>query len=158
MTAFGLRESLIERAGPISEKPSSDPLITETTGGHLNCKSIRFVNWSLPMRVENEDILSESIRLFISKLITGEGKSLAVAMPDWCEEEEIVANEMIEQTIHRIKSTGLKVSFVFQPDQSSFYQHFANTIEKLRGTDEQFGYYNCPITSKSEWIFLRMIC
>ena len=150
MTAFGLREGLIERAGPISEKPSSDPLITETTGGHLNCKSIRFVNWSLPTRVENEDILCESIRLFLSKSIIREAKSIAIAIPDVCEEEEIVANEMIEQTIHRIKSTELKVSFVFQPDQSSFYQHFANTIEKLRGTDEQFGSFHCPITSKSE--------
>lgn len=128
-------------------------MITETTGGDLNYKSIRFVNWSLPTGVEKEEILCESIRLFISKSIPREAKSVAIAMPDWCEEEEIVANEMIEQTIRRIKSTGLKISFVFQPDQSSFYQHFVNTIEKLRGTEEQFGYFQCSVTSKSERIF-----
>ena len=150
-TFFGLRENVLERAGSIVEKPSSNPLIIETTGGDLNYRKILFVNWSLPVMVDNDEILSESIRLFITKSIEyvmGESKSVVFAIPDWCEEEEILAEEMIEQTINQIKSTALKVAFVFQPDQSTVYQRFLTTLEKVRQAENHFGEFHCPITSK----------
>ncbi|CAF4751392.1 unnamed protein product, partial [Rotaria sp. Silwood2] len=112
--------SLIERAGEIIEQQplsqtdqqqnetNSIPFITETTGGKLNCKKILFVNWSLPIMTTNDDHLSDSIQLFISKsiqyVIMDSQQSnlkiqlIAFAVPDLCKQEQILAEEMIEET------------------------------------------------------------
>ncbi|CAF3683750.1 unnamed protein product [Rotaria sordida] len=171
-TSFGLKENLIERAGKIIEQQSlnqtdqkenetnSMPFITETTGGELNCKKILFVNWSLPTMITNEDYLSDSIRLFISKSIQYvimnsqqenlKIQSIAFAVPDSCKHEQILAEEMVEETINQInltKSLSLKVSFILLPDQQTLHQQFLNVIQTIQTTNDNFGIFCCPAST-----------
>ncbi|CAF2676130.1 unnamed protein product [Rotaria sp. Silwood2] len=163
-TSFGLKESLIERAGEIIEqqnKTNSIPFITETTGGKLNCKKILFVNWSLPTMTTNDDHLSDSIQLFISKSIQYvimdsqqsnlKIQSIAFAVPDSCKQEQILAEEMIEETINQInmtKSVSLKVSFILLPDQQILHRQFLNVIQTIQTIKDSFGIFYCSASSK----------
>ena len=160
-TSFGLKESLIERAGEIVEKPSSTPFITETTGGKLNCQRILFVNWSLPTTVTNDDELSESIRFFIfeSMRYVTTVQSVAFAMPDLCKQEEIFAEEMIEGMIEQIdsmKSSKLKVSFVLSPDQQSLHQRLTHTIDRVHDGKDSLRIFYCPTSSKIERSLIQL--
>ena len=173
MTSFGFKESLIERAGEIVQQQTliqtnsheneitSIPFITETSGGRLNCKKILFVNWSLPQIVTNEDYLSESIRLFVSTTIQYvitesqqlnlKSQSISFAVPDSCQQEQILAEEMIEETINQIdliKSLSLKVSFVLLPEQETLHQQFLNIISTIQKDKDNFGFFYCPVSSK----------
>jgi hypothetical protein len=137
------------------EKTPSIPFITETTGGKLNCERILFVNWSLPTTVTNDDDLSNSIRFFISQSIQyaiTESQSMAFAMPDVCKQEEIFAEEIIEETINQINSLALKVSFIVSPDQQTLHQRLLNTIEK----DSLRSFY-CPTSSEIQSTNLHSI-
>ncbi|CAF3480718.1 unnamed protein product [Rotaria socialis] len=171
-TSFGLKESLIERAGEIIEQqPSSQtyqqdnrlssiPFITETTGGHLNCRKILFVNWSLPTIIFDEDYLSDLIQLYISKSIRYVIKeceranlttqTIAFAVPDSCKHEQILAEEMIEETINQInlaKVVSLKVSFVLLPDQQTLHQLFLNIIQTIQTGKDCCDIFLCPTTT-----------
>ncbi|CAF3683782.1 unnamed protein product [Rotaria sp. Silwood1] len=168
-TSFGLKESLIERAGEIIEQqPSSQEenetssisFITETTSGKLNCKKILFINWSLPTMITNDDHLSDSIRLFISKSIQYvimdsqqanlKIQSIAFAVPDSCKQEQILAEEMIEETMNQInmtKSISLKVSFVLLPDQQTLHQQFLNVIQTIQTIKDSFGIFYCSAST-----------
>ncbi|CAF3818277.1 unnamed protein product [Rotaria magnacalcarata] len=171
-TSFGLKESLIERAGDIIEQqPSSQtyqqenrlssiPFITETTGGHLNCRKILFVNWSLPTIIFDEDHFSDLIQLYISKSIHYVIKeceqanlttqTIAFAVPDSCKHEQILAEEMIEETINQINRTkivSLKVSFVLLPDQQTLHQLFLNIIQTIQTEKDCCKIFLCPTTT-----------
>ncbi|CAF3800401.1 unnamed protein product [Rotaria magnacalcarata] len=171
-TSFGLKESLIERAGDIIEQqPSSQtyqqenrlssiPFITETTGGHLNCRKILFVNWSLPTIIFDEDHFSDLIQLYISKSIHYVIKeceqanlttqTIAFAVPDSCKHEQILAEEMIEETINQINRTkivSLKVSFVLLPDQQTLHQLFLNIIQTIQTEKDCCEIFLCPTTT-----------
>ncbi|CAF2071739.1 unnamed protein product [Rotaria magnacalcarata] len=171
-TSFGLKESLIERAGDIIEQQSSSqtyqqenrlssiPFITETTGGHLNCRKILFVNWSLPTIIFDEDHFSDLIQLYISKSIHYVIKeceqanlttqTIAFAVPDSCKHEQILAEEMIEETINQINRTkivSLKVSFVLLPDQQTLHQLFLNIIQTIQTEKDCCEIFLCPTTT-----------
>jgi hypothetical protein len=168
-----LKESLIERAGElVLQQPSSSigneenglssiPFITETTGGRLNCKKILFVNWSLPTIGTNEDHFIESIRIFMSKTIQYvimeckqlnlKAQTIAFAVPDSCKEEQVLAEEMIEEILNQIqsaKSLSLKVSFILLPDQQTLYQHFLTSIQTVQTGEKIYGMLYCPTSSK----------
>jgi hypothetical protein len=68
---------------------------------------------------------------------------MAFAMPDVCKQEEIFAEEIIEETINQINSLALKVSFIVSPDQQTLHQRLLNTIEK----DSWRSFY-CPTSSE----------
>ncbi|CAF3733558.1 unnamed protein product [Rotaria sordida] len=166
--SYGLKESLIERAGEIVQQPleksgkNSLSFITETTAGRLCCKKILFVNWSLSAMMVpiNENSLRESVRKFISKVIqyivmgdkhsNMETQSIAFAVPDSCSDEKIVAEEMIYETqrqIQSLKSTCLKVSFILLPDQQTLHQEFLTVISTMETIDNSYGTLFYP-TSK----------
>jgi hypothetical protein len=111
--------------------------------------------------ITNDDDLSESIRLFISKtilyIITDSQQSnlniqsIAFTVPDSCKQEEIFAEEIIEETINQInltKSLSLKVSFVLLQDQQTLHKEFLNAIQRIQKRDESFGIFSCPTSSK----------
>lgn len=140
---------------------SSIPFITETTGGHLYCRKILFVNWSLPTIIFDEDHMSDLIQLYISKSIHYVIKeceqanltiqTIAFAVPDSCKHEQILAEEMIEATINQINlttSVSLKVSFVLLPDQQTLHQLFLNIIQTMQTENDSFGIFVCPTKSK----------
>ncbi|CAF0980483.1 unnamed protein product [Rotaria sordida] len=158
--SYGLKESLIERAGEIVQQPleksgkNSLSFITETTAGRLCCKKILFVNWSLSAMMVpiNGNSLRESVRKFISKVIqyivmgdkhsNMETQSIAFAVPDSCSDEKIVAEEMIYETqrqIQSLKSTCLKVSFILLPDQQTLHQEFLTVISTMEIIDNSYG-------------------
>ncbi|CAF4193216.1 unnamed protein product, partial [Adineta steineri] len=160
-TSFGLKESLIERAGEIiqlqNQEHSTIPFITETTSGRLNCKKILFVNWSVPTCELDNDYLSESITTFISKTIQyvianrkqtdSDVYSIAFAVPDMCEQEQILAEEMIEETMNQIKSIksfSLNVSFILLPDQKTLHKQFLNVLQEVHKGEDNFGMFSCP--------------
>jgi hypothetical protein len=157
-----LKESLIERAGEIIEQHSQNqeqnsiPFITETTGGNLNCKTILFVTWSLPTIITTDDDLTESIRLFISKTIQYtitnlKAQSIAFAIPDSYKQEEILAEEMTDETINQInlaQSSALKVSFILLSDQQELHKQFSNVIQTVHKREDRFGSFYCPTSSK----------
>lgn len=171
---FGLKEYLIDRAGDIIEEQLSSneinqktneansiPFITETTGGRLNCRKILFVNWLLPIIFSNDDDLTDSIRFFIAKIIQYiikeseklnlKSVSIAFAVPDSAKEEDILAEEMIEETINQIhlaKSKPLKVSFVLLPEQKTLHQQFLNAIQIIQAVKESSSIFHCPTASK----------
>ncbi|CAF1029912.1 unnamed protein product [Adineta steineri] len=160
-TSFGLKESLIERAGEINQlqnqENSTIPFITETTSGRLNCKKILFVNWSVPTWGIDNDYLSESITTFISKTIQyvianrkqtdSDVYSIAFAVPDMCEQEQVLAEEMIEETMNQIKSIksfSLNVSFILLPDQKTLHKQFLNILQEVHKGEDNFGMFSCP--------------
>ncbi|CAF0840224.1 unnamed protein product [Adineta ricciae] len=165
----GLKEHLIERAGHIEEQPSksnrrhqdeSMPFITETSAGRLNCKKILFVNWSLPGKSIDEDLLCESVRTFVSHVIqyilkaerrsNRETLSIAIVMPDSIHNEQTIAEEMIDETlchIRQVNSTLLNVSFIFLPDQQNLYKHFVKIVQPLQTDDKTCGYFYCPTST-----------
>ncbi len=111
--------------------------------------------------VTNDDDLSESIRFFISKsiqyIITDsqqlnlKSQSIAFAVPDSCKQEEIFAEDVIEETINQInltKSLSLKVSFILLPDQQTLHKQFLNAIQRLQKGEDSFGIFYCPTSSK----------
>ncbi|UJR07881.1 hypothetical protein I4U23_012163 [Adineta vaga] len=162
----GLKEYLIERAGDLEEQRSkhtrthhdnSMPFITETTAGRLNCKKMLFVNWSMPGKLADEDFLSESVRFFISKIIQYVLKnerrsdrqtlSIAIAMPDSCQHDQIIAEEMVDETIEQIRQTTtilLNVSFIFLADQQKLYKQFIDIVQTLQTNDRTYGNFYCP--------------
>ncbi len=128
-----------------------------------------FVNWSLPTIVTNDDDLCDSIRLFISKsiqyIITDSQQSnvkiqsIAFAVPDSCKQEDLLAEEMIEETINQInltKSFSLKVSFILLSDQQTLHKQFLNTIQYLQKGENYFGILSCPASSKFRSIFIQI--
>jgi hypothetical protein len=137
------------------------PFITETTGGRLSCTRILFVNWSLPTMIVNDDYLSESIGTFISKSIQyviknsknldSKVQSIAFAVPDSCKQEQVLAEEMIEETMNQInltKSLALKVSFILLPDQKTLHKQFAIALQTAQKGQDNFGIFHCPTSSK----------
>ncbi|CAF0947397.1 unnamed protein product [Adineta ricciae] len=165
----GLKEHLIERAGHIEEQPSksnqrhqdeSMPFITETSAGRLNCNKIIFVNWSLPEKSIDEDLLCESVRAFVSHMIqyvlkakrrsNRESLSIAIVMPDSIHNEQAIAEEMIDETLYHIQqvnSTLLNVSFIFLPHQQNLYKHFAKIIQSLQTDDKTYRDFYCPTST-----------
>jgi len=116
--------------------------------------------------ITNDDDLTESIRLFISKtiqyIITDSQQSnlniqsIAFAVPDSCKQEEIFAEEIIEETINQMnltKSLSLKVSFALLQDQQTLHKEFLNAIQKIQKRDDGFGIFYCPTSSKI-WLVL----
>lgn len=109
----------------------------------------------------NDDDLSESIRSFISKtiqyVITDSQqsnlnvRSIAFAVPDSCKQEDILAEEIIQETINQInlaKSISLKISFILLPDQQTLHKQFLNAIHTIQKGDDSFGTFYCPTSSK----------
>ena len=164
---------MIERAGDIVEQRTSDPdgshkrqsksvpLITETTAGQLKCRKILFVNWSLAATPIDDDRLSESIQWFISKTIqhvvkheqqsNSELRSISIAMPDVSQDDVIVAEETIEETINQIQSSKafpLKISFVFSMHQKKLCKRFSTAIQAVQTNDHTSGVFCCPTSSR----------
>ncbi|CAF2811338.1 unnamed protein product [Rotaria sp. Silwood2] len=78
-------------------------------------------------------------------------KSIAVAVPDSCKQEQILAEEMIEETINQInmtKSVSLKVSFILLPDQQILHRQFLNVIQTIQTIKDSFGIFYCSASSK----------
>ncbi|CAF3091709.1 unnamed protein product [Rotaria sp. Silwood2] len=101
--------------------------------------------------ITNDDHLSDSIRLFISKSIhyvimdsqqaNLKMQSIAFAVPDSCKQEQILAEEIIEEIINQInvtKSVSLKVSFVLLPDQQTLHDQFLNAIPTVQTIKDSF--------------------
>ena len=169
----GLKEDLIARAGDIVEQRTSDPagsknrhfksvpFITETTAGQLKCRRILFVNWLLPAIPITDDQLSESIQSFVANSIrhvvrheqqSNAGlRSICIAMPDVSQDDVIVAEEMIEETINQIQSSKcfpLKVSFVFSLHQQRLCRRFSTAIQAIQTNDHTWGVFYCPTSSR----------
>ncbi|CAF3903383.1 unnamed protein product [Rotaria magnacalcarata] len=164
--SYGLKESLIERAGKIVPQPAeknvknSIPFITETTAGRLCCKKILFVNWSLsrmPMTT-TDSALRESIRNFISNVIQyiimrskhsidSGAHSIAFAVPDSCTNEKLLAEEMVFETQRQIQSTTsilLNVSFILSPDKKTLHKELSSviaTMTTINNNNSNYYYY-----------------
>ncbi|CAM4822251.1 unnamed protein product [Rotaria magnacalcarata] len=161
--SYGLKESLIERAGKIVPQPAeknvknSIPFITETTAGRLCCKKILFVNWSLsrmPMTT-TDSALRESIRNFISNVIQyiitrskhsidSGTHSIAFAVPDSCTNEKLLAEEMVFETQRQIQSTTsilLNVSFILSPDKKTLHKELSSVIATMTTTNNNNSNY-----------------
>ncbi|CAF3451474.1 unnamed protein product [Rotaria socialis] len=170
--SYGLKESLIERAGKIVPQPSeknvknSIPFITETTAGRLCCKQILFVNWSLSRMptTTTDNALRESVRNFISNVIqyiitrskhsTDSGAhSIAFAVPDSCTNENLLAEEMAFETQRQIQFTAsilLKVSFILSPDKKTLHKEFSSVIATMKTTNNNnnnYGMFFYPVST-----------
>ena len=151
----GLKEHLITRAGQVTVINKSDSLITEISPGNLKCQKILFVDWSVPSIVIDDEQFGESIELFIFRVFQhlnrsqSTVRSIAFAVPDMCKQEEILADELVEATIHQMKSSSFKVSFVLTSDQRNLYNHFLKSIENLQQGEENFGVFYCSMTSQN---------
>jgi hypothetical protein len=72
-------------------------------------------------------------------------------MPDLCKQEEIFAEEIIEETINQInsiKSSALKISFIVSTDQQTLHQRLVNTIEKVQHEKDNLRKFYCPTSSE----------
>ncbi|CAF4593643.1 unnamed protein product [Rotaria socialis] len=139
-TFNGLREGVIDRLGEIDyEKTHSDvdgTMYTETNGGKLNCKRVLFTNWLPNSLINNDNALRLSIKIFISKsfeytIQDNDTLSIAFAVPDSCNNENILADEMIHEAKRQLKTRKLplKVSFVCLPEQKTLYEQFSNIFQ-----------------------------
>ncbi len=73
------------------------------------------------------------------------------ANTDSYKQEDIFAEEIIEETIHQInltKSLSLKVSFVLLSDQQILHKQFLNAIQTIQNGEDSFGIFYCPTSSK----------
>ena len=77
-----------------------------------------------------------------------EAQSIAFAVPEAYKQEEIVAEEMIDETINLITSLSLKVSFIFLPDQQILHKQFSNVIQTIHNGKDRYGSFYCPTSSK----------
>ncbi|CAF4688533.1 unnamed protein product [Rotaria sp. Silwood1] len=169
LVSYGLKQSLIERAGNIirqeqqldqTEKDqNSTPFFIETIASNLTCKIVLFSNWS-PLEVTmNDDNLREHIRKFITKsieyiILKNEQsnikiESIAFAVPDSCKQENILAEEMINETKRQIEliKSSLKISFILLSDQQTLHQHFLTAIQKIQSNDDVYAVFSCPIST-----------
>ena len=156
----GLKAYLIERAGDIKEQhpanvSSSMPFITATSAGRLHCREVLFVNWSPPGQMVDEEALSQSVRFFISNVIqhvlNNSRRSLAIAMPDVHHHDEILAEEMLDETVDQIRRTtshSLHVSFIFSPNQQNLHRQFTHIVQSLQTNGTSYGNFYCPTSSK----------
>ncbi|CAF0878197.1 unnamed protein product [Rotaria sordida] len=169
LVSYGLKQSLIERAGNIirQEQPvdktekdkNSTPFFIETTASNLTCKIVLFSNWSPLKAAMNDDNLVEHIRKFISKSIKYvimkneqsdiKIESIAFAVPDSCKNENILAEEMIHETKQQIElmKSPLKISFIILPDQQTLYQQFLTAIQKVQSNDDVYAVFSCPMST-----------
>ncbi|CAF4084437.1 unnamed protein product [Rotaria sp. Silwood2] len=173
LVSYGLKQSLIERAGNIirqeqqvdktKKTDKSDknltPFFIETTASNLVCKIVLFSNWSPLEATMNDDSLREHIRKFISKsieyiIVKNEQsnikiESIAFAAPDSCKKENILAEEMIYETKRQIELTksSLRISFILLPDQQTLYHQFLTAIQKMQSNDGVHAVFSCPITN-----------
>lgn len=109
----------------------------------------------------NDDNIRHYVRKFISKVIqfvfannrySNIGiQSIAFAVPDLCNKEKIVAEEMIRETqrqIQSMKSIFLKVSFILTSDKQLLYQEFSSAMSTIETTNTTYGYLVYPSSSK----------
>ncbi|CAF2971948.1 unnamed protein product [Rotaria sp. Silwood2] len=143
-TSNGLRERIIEQAGldvnslkcePNQQK--SSVRFIEATSGQVSCKTILFSNWTPPMNIDN-DGFRRSAQVFISKsiqyaIIQLKAESVAFALPDLYDKEDILVDTIFQETRHQIKrSSTCTVSFVFLSDQQTLFEMFSKEMEKLQ--------------------------
>jgi hypothetical protein len=146
-----LKEGLIDRAGQFDNEKthlqSDGTMYTETNGGQLKCKRILFSNWIPTSLINNDKILQFSIQSFISKSIeyTKDASSIAFAVPDSCNDEIILAKEMIAEVKRQleINKLELKISFVFLPEQKTLYEQFTNFFQTVENV---YAYFDWPMT------------
>ncbi|CAF1053866.1 unnamed protein product [Didymodactylos carnosus] len=145
-TSNGLRENIIERAGIDikslkynQNQQKATVTLIETNSGKLPSKTILFSNWTPSgTYISSDDILRKSIQVFISKstqyAITHlQSKSIAFAVPEVYEKEEVVAEMMLMEAKHQIaKSSSLTVLFVLSPDQYILQKTFSGQLDTMQ--------------------------
>ncbi|CAF2078145.1 unnamed protein product [Rotaria magnacalcarata] len=144
-TSNGLRERIIEQAGlnvnTLTYQPNqqkSSVKFIEAQSKQLLCKSILFSNWTPPIS-RDDNTFRRSAQCFIAKSIQYaitqlKAESVAFALPDLYDKEDIIANAIVEETKHQIeRSSTVNVSFVFFYDQKELFDMFATEIEKMQG-------------------------
>lgn len=167
----GLREHLIDCAGDIHEKTLSSkrnqiPFITETTAGNLKCQKLLFVNWSLSMQTTKDEVLIGSLQFFLSRVFdyiikydktdNGKVRSIAMAMPEIFQDEQIFCEEFLDEMINQIhstKSSSFRVSLIFLPGQQKFYQKLIHVLRLYQNNEDMYGIFYCPITGNRSFPF-----
>ncbi len=158
-----MKEGLIDRVGQIDyEKTHLQPdgtMYTETDGGQLNCKRILFSNWVPTSLINNDKILRSSIQAYIAKSIeyTKDASSIAFAVPDSCNDEAILAKEMVTEAKRQleINKLELKISFVLLPEQKTLYEQFVDYFQIDQNANV---YFDWPMTGKiKESITKRLV-
>ena len=167
----GFREYLIDCAGDIQEKTlslKSDqiPFITETTAGNLKCQRILFVNWSLSMQTTKDEVFIGSLQFFLSrvfnyivkhdKIENRKVRSIAMAMPEIFQDEQIFCEEFLDEMINQIHSTessSFRVSLIFLPGQQKFYQKLIHVLRLYQNNEDIYGIFYCPTTGNRSFSF-----
>lgn len=147
----GLQEGLIECTGSFNyERTYTDVTgskFTKTNGDNLHFKRILFCDWISLTDIDNEAELRKAIQTFIAKSLEyamkdEKLKSIAFATPDLCTEEQILAEELIDEAKRQLESTNLQltISFIVLPEQQSLLNKFFAVMNSMQNICTQYAW------------------